>query len=64
VATVEHSRAGSYRGLRKPLKFSAAPGPEPFGAPSLGQHTNEVLAEAGYTGGEIAELRKLGAIPS
>jgi crotonobetainyl-CoA:carnitine CoA-transferase CaiB-like acyl-CoA transferase len=63
VATLGHSRAGSYRGLRKPLKFSAAPGPEPFGAPSLGQHSDEILSGIGYTGDEIAELRKLGAIP-
>lgn len=63
VAAVEHSRVGGYRGLRKPLKFSAAPGPEPFGAPALGQHTDEILSGAGYTGAEIAELRKLGAIP-
>lgn len=63
VATVKHSRVGSYRGLRKPIQFSAAPGPEPFGAPSLGQHTDEILLGIGYTSGEIAELRKLGAIP-
>jgi crotonobetainyl-CoA:carnitine CoA-transferase CaiB-like acyl-CoA transferase len=64
VTTVEHPRVGSYRGLRKPLKFSAAPGPEPFGAPSLGQHTDEILMSAGYTSGEIAGLRNLGVIPT
>lgn len=63
VTTVDHPGVGSYRGLRKPLKFSAAPGPEPFGAPSLGQHTDEILSSAGYTSGEIAGLRKLGVIP-
>ncbi len=63
VTDVEHPRVGSYRGLRKPLKFSAAPGPEPFGAPSLGQHTDEILSSIGYTGEEIAGLRNLGVIP-
>jgi len=63
AATVEHPRVGSYRGLRKPLKFSAAAGPEPFGAPALGQHTDEILSSAGYASGEIAELRKIGVIP-
>ncbi len=60
VTTVEHPRLGSYRGLRKPLKFSRAPGPEPFAAPALGQHTDEILANAGYTAVDIAQLRKLG----
>jgi len=64
VGTFEHSRAGSYRGLRKPLKFSAAPGPEPFAAPSPGQHTNEILSGIGYTAERIAEFRNLGVIPS
>ena len=58
VATVDHARAGKYRGLRKPLKFSAAAGPEPYGAPALGQHTNEVLAGIGYAAKELADLRR------
>ena len=62
VATVGHPRIGSYRGLRKPLKFSAAPGPEPFAAPTLGQHTDAILASTGYTVEDIAQLRKLGVI--
>jgi crotonobetainyl-CoA:carnitine CoA-transferase CaiB-like acyl-CoA transferase len=44
MTNMEHPKAGRYRGLRKPLKFSETPGPEPFAAPSLGQHTAEVLA--------------------
>jgi crotonobetainyl-CoA:carnitine CoA-transferase CaiB-like acyl-CoA transferase len=64
VAAVEHWRVGSYRGLRKPLKFGSAPGPEPFAAPVYGQHTDEVLAGMGYSNEEIAELRRLGAVPA
>jgi crotonobetainyl-CoA:carnitine CoA-transferase CaiB-like acyl-CoA transferase len=63
VAEVEHPCVGSYRALRNPLKFSAAPGPEPFAAPMLGQHADEVLRSAGYSADEIAELRALGVIP-
>jgi formyl-CoA transferase len=62
VTTVEHPKTGSYRGLRKPLKFSATPGPEPFAAPTLGQHTDEILQSAGYTIEDIAGLRRLGVV--
>lgn len=62
VTTFEHAKAGVYRGLRKPLKFDSAPGPEPFAAPALGQHTEEILSEAGYGSEEIEALRKAGAI--
>jgi formyl-CoA transferase len=51
VATMEHASAGRYRSLRRPLKFSAAAGPEPCGAPTLGQHTGEILAGIGHKNG-------------
>lgn len=63
MASMEHARAGSYEGVRQPLKFSATPGPEPFSAPALGQHADEILTEAGYTPAEIGNLRDQGAIP-
>jgi crotonobetainyl-CoA:carnitine CoA-transferase CaiB-like acyl-CoA transferase len=63
VATFEHKTVGRYRGMTKPLKFSASPGPEPFAAPALGQHTEEVLARYGYSRAELEQLRKLKVIP-
>jgi crotonobetainyl-CoA:carnitine CoA-transferase CaiB-like acyl-CoA transferase len=46
VASLEHPLAGRYRGIRKPLKFSETPGPEPFAAPTLGQHTAAVIGKS------------------
>jgi crotonobetainyl-CoA:carnitine CoA-transferase CaiB-like acyl-CoA transferase len=42
VASMEHPRIGTYWGLRQPLKFSETPIPEPFAAPALGQHNDEL----------------------
>lgn len=63
VTKIEHPRVGTYRALNSPVKFSATPGPAPFAAPELGQHTEQVLLRAGYAMTEIAELRSLGVIP-
>jgi crotonobetainyl-CoA:carnitine CoA-transferase CaiB-like acyl-CoA transferase len=50
--------AGTFRVLNPPFRFSAAPATvQPFAA-ALGEHGDEVLKEAGYSGDEIAELRK------
>ena len=56
VTTFDHPAAGRYRGVRKPVKFSATPGPEPFAAPALGQHNAEILASLGYSTEEIERL--------
>ncbi|MEJ8854518.1 CoA transferase [Variovorax robiniae] len=44
VATFEHPTLGSYRGFTRPIKFDRTPGPLPFAAPTLGQHTDLVVA--------------------
>ena len=47
--------------LAAPIRLGCAP-PRPAGpAPTLGQHTDEVLREAGFSGEEIARLRSTGA---
>ena len=58
VTSMEHPRIGSYRGLRQPLKFSETPGPEPFAAPALGQHNDEILGGLGFSAEEIGRLGK------
>jgi formyl-CoA transferase len=44
VATFAHPTLGTYRGFTRPVQFGRTPGPEPFAAPTLGQHTDAVLA--------------------
>ncbi len=54
--------AGVFRALNPPFRFSGAPaGVQPYAA-ALGEHGDEVLAEAGYTAREIEEFRKSGAL--
>jgi formyl-CoA transferase len=47
VASIEHPTLGSYRGVSRPIKFGRTPGPEPFAAPVLGQHSAAIIAAAG-----------------
>jgi crotonobetainyl-CoA:carnitine CoA-transferase CaiB-like acyl-CoA transferase len=43
-------------------RLSATPGPWRRPAPALGEHTDEVLAEAGFDTVAIATLRAEGAV--
>ncbi len=62
VAPFEHPVVGRYRGLARPIKFAATPGPQPFAAPAFGQDTTLVLERLGYSAEEIEQLRQDGAI--
>jgi crotonobetainyl-CoA:carnitine CoA-transferase CaiB-like acyl-CoA transferase len=53
VVATDHARAGRVETIGLPVKFSATPGGVRGPAPTLGQHTNEVLAEYGYNAAEI-----------
>ena len=44
VASIGHATLGSYRGVSRPIKFGRTPGPEPFAAPTLGQHSDAIIA--------------------
>ncbi|HET7343629.1 MAG TPA: CoA transferase [Methylomirabilota bacterium] len=57
----EHPRAGRFRTLDTPIRFSLTPGTRRAPAPALGEHTDEVLGEAGMTKEDIAALRRAGA---
>jgi crotonobetainyl-CoA:carnitine CoA-transferase CaiB-like acyl-CoA transferase len=53
----DHPVAGRLRQARNAARFSATTPEHRRGAPALGEHTDEVLAEAGLAPDEIAALR-------
>ena len=57
----EHPEAGPLRQTRPPARFEGTPAEHRRGGPRLGQHTREVLAEAGLTEAEIDALLGRGA---
>ena len=61
-AEVDHPDAGRFETLNAPFKMSASEVAVRGPAPSLGQHTDEVLTERGFAADRIAELRSAGVI--
>ena len=62
VVEVEHPTAGTIRNVGIPVKFSETPGNIRRPPPRFAEHTAEVLAEFGYTTGEIDTLRDRGIV--
>ncbi len=62
VSCVEHPTAGVVRMAGLPVKLSQNPGAVRSAAPLLGEHSDAILKEAGYSADEISWLRSNGVI--
>ena len=62
VVETEHPTLGHLRTLGSPIKLSVTPPDVSRRAPQLGEDTDDVLMEAGYSAAEIAALRQASAI--
>jgi len=57
MVELDHPTAGRVKHIGVPVKLSQTPGSVRRPAPTLGQHTDEILVEAGLTPAEIGALR-------
>ena len=62
IVDIDHETIGPIKSVGVPIVYSEAGGRVDRGAPELGQHTEEVLLERGYTWEQLEELRTLGII--
>ncbi len=60
-STEEHPSEGAIRAMRTPTSWSQSQPGTPRPAPRLGEHSAEVLREAGFSAAEIADMQKTGA---
>jgi CoA:oxalate CoA-transferase len=63
LAEAEHPTAGTVTFPGSPMHFSRTPTTVRRHPPALGEHTESLLGEYGYDAGDVAELKKRGAIP-
>jgi crotonobetainyl-CoA:carnitine CoA-transferase CaiB-like acyl-CoA transferase len=61
VVEMDQPELGTIRQLGAPVKMSRTPADPTRPAPAFGEHTDEVLAEAGYSAEEIAAMKESGA---
>jgi crotonobetainyl-CoA:carnitine CoA-transferase CaiB-like acyl-CoA transferase len=58
----DHPRHGPVRMVNNPIKLSKTPARITSRAPDLGEHTDQIMSELGYSLQDIADLRKAGII--
>jgi crotonobetainyl-CoA:carnitine CoA-transferase CaiB-like acyl-CoA transferase len=62
IVETPHTTLGAVATIGLPVKFSATPGGIARGAPTYGEHTEEVLRAHGFSAAEIDRMAKAGAI--
>ncbi|MBU1211495.1 MAG: CoA transferase [Alphaproteobacteria bacterium] len=61
IVSTQHPVAGEVKTIGHPVKYSKTPGGVEKPAPVMGQHTREVLREAGFSSDDIAAMIASGA---
>jgi crotonobetainyl-CoA:carnitine CoA-transferase CaiB-like acyl-CoA transferase len=61
IVSFDHPNAKQFRTVGPPMRINGKPLPIKR-PPLLGEHSDEILAEIGYTGAEIKQLRQEGAV--
>ena len=62
LVDTEDPELGTIHNIGVPVKLSATPGSIRRRAPALGEHSDEILLEHGFTQGEVGELLNAGVI--
>jgi len=62
IVELEHAVTGPQRVVGPVVLMSRTPTGPRRAAPALGQHTREILCDAGFDGGEIADLHHAGVV--
>ncbi len=57
IARLPHPRIPDFRSVALPVRLSETPGEAALPPPLLGQHTDAILGELGFTPAQVAELR-------
>jgi crotonobetainyl-CoA:carnitine CoA-transferase CaiB-like acyl-CoA transferase len=58
IVNVKNEKAGSFKAIGMPIKFSDTRVEDTKESPTFGQHTIEILKRNGFTEGECAVLLK------
>ena len=64
VVKTEHNHAGTLRQARNAARFEGTPTDMRFGAPHLGEQTDEILTELGYSSSDRDSLLEQGIVTS
>lgn len=62
IKTITHPKAGEIKVIGAPIEFSETPATIRLAPPVLGEHTDEVLLEMGYSKERLEELKTEGVI--